>query len=429
MGPGKIMETDLTVIGSGMAGMAAALFAGNRGLAVAQVSGTSPLALASGCLDLLGVHPPQAKREWTDPWEAIEALGIDLPDHPLARIGEKDILASLEEFFSFLEKNDLPYDREPRRNWEILTPLGTVKRTYGVPKNMTPGDRAWVRKADCLLVEIRGLKGFSAGLIRERLKEVWPGLQVAVIDFPGFENRRDLLPEQLAQRLTLPVYWDRLTELIRRHSRGFEVVGLPAVLGLYRSRALVSEMEEKIGMPLFEIPTLPPSVPGLRLKEAFDRGLAEMGVHPLTLSRVVEVISEGARGFRIRIQKGGEEQWLHSRGILLAGGRFLGGGLKAERQGIREPLFDLPVVQPKDRQDWHRLDFFDPKGHPVNRAGLETDDCFRPLNGQGEPAYENLFAAGSILAHQDWVREKCGGALSVATAWVAVKSFAQNHGG
>jgi glycerol-3-phosphate dehydrogenase subunit B len=99
----------------------------------------------------------------------------------------------------------------------------------------------------------------------------------------------------------------------------------------------------------------------------------------------------------------------------------MGGGLHADRRGVRETLFDLPVHQPEGRGAWHRHDFFDPQGHPVNRAGLEIDDRFRPLTVSGRPAHAHLFAAGSILAHQDWIRMKCGAGLAIATAYGAVQ--------
>jgi glycerol-3-phosphate dehydrogenase subunit B len=37
--------------------------------------------------------------------------------------------------------------------------------------------------------------------------------------------------------------------------------------------------------------------------------------------------------------------------------------------------------------------------------------------------YENLFAAGAILAHQDWIRSKSGTGLAVATAFGAVDAM------
>jgi hypothetical protein len=50
--------------------------------------------------------------------------------------------------------------------------------------------------------------------------------------------------------------------------------------------------------------------------------------------------------------------------VLLATGRFLGKGLVAERQGIREALMDLPVCQPENRSHWHRKHFWIPRGMP-----------------------------------------------------------------
>ena len=70
----------------------------------------------------------------------------------------------------------------------------------------------------------------------------------------------------------------------------------------------------------------------------------------------------------------------------------------------------------------------DSRGHPVNRAGLEIDDAFRPLNSSGQPAFGTLFAAGSILAHNDWKRMKCGAGLAIASAFGAVKSFMRIFG-
>ncbi len=110
--------------------------------------------------------------------------------------------------------------------------------------------------------------------------------------------------------------------------------------------------------------------------------------------------------------------------VVLATGRFSGRGLTADRQSVRESLLGLPVQQPASRQDWHQRDFLDPAGHAINRAGLQTDDAWRPLAANGKPAWEKLFAIGSILADQDWMRAKCGSALAIATAWAAVDVIA-----
>ena len=108
------IKSEITVIGTGLAGMAAALFAVNRGLSTAIVGRTGEIIFASGFLDLLGVHPMEKKRIWSDPWAGIDALVADIPSHPYARVTRKDLRASLDEFLRFLEKAGLFYRRDLR---------------------------------------------------------------------------------------------------------------------------------------------------------------------------------------------------------------------------------------------------------------------------------------------------------------------------
>ncbi|UCD32176.1 MAG: FAD-binding protein, partial [Desulfobacterales bacterium] len=77
------------VIGTGMAGSAAALFAANRGVSVVQVGIISEIIFASGLLDLMGVHPIQKQRIWDNPWAAIDTVSKDIPGHPYAKLNEK----------------------------------------------------------------------------------------------------------------------------------------------------------------------------------------------------------------------------------------------------------------------------------------------------------------------------------------------------
>jgi glycerol-3-phosphate dehydrogenase subunit B len=167
---------------------------------------------------------------------------------------------------------------------------------------------------------------------------------------------------------------------------------------------------------------MPPAVPGLRLKELFEAHLPEKGVRLLYQKRVRNVLWEN-NTFVLEIGDASDAYTLRAKGIILASGRFIGKGLSADRNRIRESLFDLPVFQPEERAKWHRYHFLDPAGHLINQAGIDIDTRFRPLDASGKPAFQNLFAAGSILAHQDWIRMKCGSGLAIATAYAAVQNF------
>jgi len=417
------IKCDLCVIGSGLAGMAAALFAANRGLSVVQMGHTGEIIFASGMLDLLGVYPVNEKRSWSEPWAALDTLMRDNPEHPYARLKEADIRAAFDEILTFLAETGITYHRNIDHNSGVLTSLGTIKTTYAVPHTMWNGVKALKEKPACLIIDIRGLKGFSARQIVAALNAGWSNLRSARISFPGMDHLNEVYTEHMANALLLPHNREKLAGVVRPLLKDSKIVGLPAILGLYRTHEVLSQLEERIGVPVFEIPTIPPSVPGLRLKEAFERGLRPQGVRYFSLTRALNVRQKVEGQFETQIGRDAVEHIVHSRGIILASGRFIGGGLQAGRKHIRETIFDLPVYQPDSRRDWHHRDFLDSRGHLINQAGLEIDDAFRPLDDTGRPAFETLFAAGSILAHNDWKRLKCGAGLAIASAFGAVKSF------
>ena len=161
----------------------------------------------------------------------------------------------------------------------------------------------------------------------------------------------------------------------------------------------------------------------MRLKNAFEQSLPSLGVTTLYNKKVIRVQIDGRGHLIFDIGAREKEVTVQAQAAILATGRFIGQGLTADRKHIRETLFDLTVSQPPTRQHWHREHFLDLKGHAINRAGLEIDERFRPLTADGRPAYENLFAAGSILAYCDWMRMKCGSGLAIATAYGAVNAY------
>ena len=422
------IQCDLAVIGAGMAGMAATLFAVNRGLITVQIGSSAEIGFASGLFDLLGTHPIAERRIWGDPWAATEALVRDIPKHPYARLEPAEIKAAFEELLSFLKKEGLPYAGYKDRNVKVITPLGTVKTTYAVPQSMWNGVKALEAKSRCVLAGIRGLKGFSTGLISDRLQWIWPQLRPVQIAFPETDPGHEVYPEHLANALVIIRNRAKLVRALKPHIHDAEALGLPAILGLYNPNQVISYLESELGLPIFEIFTMPPAISGMRLKAAFERGLRAGRLHYFAQKRVLEVRKEANQEFEVITGRTTAEQTVISRGVILATGRFIGGGLAADRRQIRETLLGLPVFQPKDRSQWHREDLFDARGHAVNLAGLETDEYFRPMERNGKAAFETLYAAGSILAHQDWKRMKCGVGLAVATAYKAVNSFVEQLG-
>jgi glycerol-3-phosphate dehydrogenase subunit B len=417
------INCDLLVIGSGITGMAAALFAANRGMNTVQVGLAGELGFSSGFLDLLGVHPVADGRVWDRPFDGMAALIKEYPRHPYAFLNADEMRTALAGFISFLAVNGLPYHTEPDHNLTMITPAGTLKTTYAVPATVQNGVRAVTEKAPCLIIDFHGLKGFSGTQIVEALDTAWPDLKTRRIPFPDASG--ELLPEHMALSLERPEYRAQLADAMRPHLDSVAYVGLPAILGLYQPMTVFEDMQRRLNRPLFEIPTMPPAIGGLRLKGVFEQALPRLSVRTHYQQKIIAVDYRGRDGFRFDIGRGHPQRVIRAKRAILASGRFIGGGLASDRKAVRETIFNLPVYQPGTRSKWHRKSFLDPKGHPINRFGVETDDHWQPVDNNGLPVYPGLFAAGSILAHQDWSRQKCGAGLGITTAYAAVKAAHQ----
>jgi glycerol-3-phosphate dehydrogenase subunit B len=430
MSPAPCLECDLAIIGAGLAGAAAALFAAQAGLSVVQAGGSGAIAYASGYFDLLGAIPPREEERPAvrvdDPLAGLPALLAEHPGHPYRLTPPQDIRRAFARWLDFLAGCGLPHRLASGRNLVLPSPVGALKHSFAAPENTADFERLLAAGAPCLLADFFGLNGYSAVQIAANLAPAWPGLRTVRLPFPGHPGG-ELYAENAARSLELPRFREALAAALLPHLAGAACVGLPALLGMHLPAAVRDDLAGRLGVAVFEVPTLPPSVPGIRLREALEEGLPGLGVVQFN-QQTVRLVRLAPDGLELAVSGTPQERRVFCRGAVLATGRFLAGGLAADLAGVRETVFGLPVAQPAARRDWHRERYFDPRGHAVNSSGVEVDGAFRPLGDDGRVFHPRLYAAGSILAHADWMRMKCGAGVALATAQGAVEAFVASAG-
>jgi glycerol-3-phosphate dehydrogenase subunit B len=419
------IHTDIVIIGAGMAGMAAAVFAANRGLSGVVVGGAGAFEYASGLLDLWGLTSPETGL-CKDPWQGLARIPKYFPSHPFLKIPESDIQAAFDELTQGLTRSGLAYGGQPRVNSSIMTAFGTTKPTYRFPLTMTHNVTALAEKKPLLLLDFKGLREFRAKFVQQVLKSSWGKINIGTVDFPQMSQRSELFTPLMAQAMEVEQVQDKFVAAIKPLIKDEYFLGIPAILGINRSENILNRLEESLGIKIFEIPTSPISVPGIRLKEAFKKLLANTSVTQRPDQRVLLASHSPDQGFVLETGTPSKNRTtrIQAKTCLLATGRFLAKGLVADRKGVTEPVFNLPVDQPSDRKNWHGTTYFDPRGHAINLAGLATDENFRPLGRDNTPVHGNLYAAGSILAGQDWMRTRSGAGISIATAFKAMGHIA-----
>jgi glycerol-3-phosphate dehydrogenase subunit B len=198
-----------------------------------------------------------------------------------------------------------------------------------------------------------------------------------------------------------------------------ERVALPAVLGLADPHGVWSDLQARLGRPVFEVPTLPPSVPGMRVFATLRERLRRAGGRMVLNNVVTGADRTAGRISAVRSNVGLREVRYGADWVVVATGGFASGGVELDsRWAGHETALGLPVAGvPPVGADRFRPGYFDE--HPMGRAGVAVDADQRPVDAAGERVLDNVLVVGATLAGAEPWREKSGDGISLATGFRA----------
>ncbi len=354
----------------------------------------------TGCGDDRHRRDPQPPGLVQTPLAAVDGLP---GTHPYRVLGRRAIKAGMGFAADFFGPGLLTGGLAG--NLLLPTALGVLRPTaYASPSMVGPLD-------EVVVVGLRQLKDFQPGLLAENLRRTLPAARVRShwVDLPARAGEADSSALHYARALAEPRYRRRFVQMIGRVARGSETLLLPAILGLAAGdwQAIARAWQR----PVAEVPLPPPSVPGMRLNSHALARLRAAGVRIIDGSRVTG-LRGNARVHAVQIATAGHPTAIGCDAVIHAGGGFESGTLALDSRGRLTERLGLPVWRPAgpafvaDR----RAD------QPLWRAGLLVDAQARVLDQAGLPVYENLFAAGGILAGAVRWREYSGEGIAAASA-------------
>lgn len=412
------------VIGAGLAGMAAACLlaqAGQKVLVIAK--GVGALLLSSAAIDLLGFHPPESLEPVKNPLAELDNFMSQRPEHPYSLIGKKNVEAGLAAFLKLARDSGLDYRGTAGRNLLLPSPIGAVHPTCLAPASLAEGDLS--QGGRVLIVGLKELRDFYPTLIAQNLNEQKLGVQATplALEAPApAAGKMNITPLELARVFEKDDFRQRLIQRIKRESRGYSRIGFPAVLGLSQHAEVVADLQKQLASPVFEISTLPPSVPGRRLFEALKHIFIKAGGRLIIGSEVIDSAIKDGRVTQIRFETVNRPEVVSADNYVLATGGIFGGGIQTDAAGqVWEPIFGLPVVAETDRHKWFAPKFITPAGQPVGCAGVRINRQLNPVNDSDVPLAENLYIAGATIAGSNWISGRTGNGVAVATATTIVK--------
>jgi len=409
------MKPDVIVVGGGMSGLAAGVGLAEAGASVLVLAkGAGSLQLAPGTIDLLGY----AGERVASPLSAITALAERDPGHPYALLGADVVADAARWLTSRMADGPLApyrYVGSPEENMLLPTAIGVPRPSALVPETMGAGDLR--QGGRMVVVGFRGMKDFHPALIADNLTRATGGameVRATQIDPPpALDGEPGTM--RLARALGRPGAAEALATRLATVARDDEVLALPAVLSIGDPHGVWETLQRSAGRPVCEIPTLPPSVPGLRLFDTLRTLLRRAGGRLVTGSYVVGFKGSGDRMEALRVHVSGGERIYATRWVVLATGGVSSGGLALDADWrMRETALGLDVAGvPAPRQPRFSPRYLD--DHPLGRAGVAADRDLRPLDARGQRRWENVLVVGAALGGAEPWREKSGEGIALAS--------------
>lgn len=416
---------DLLIIGAGLAGLSAAYTAANAGLSARVIAkGWGTTHWHAGTVDVLGYAPDNGTLV-NFPFTVVGEWSHNGNDHPYAVLGVDALRAALDEIASLTHRLGLPYGGadEPGCNLMLPSPVGAVRPVYLAPNAQLAGRLD--SDHPILVVGFEGMRDFYPKLIADNLNRQGHPARAALLPISLVTGRRDFNTVLLSEIVEDPDNLDRLAEALSRLVKPDERIGLPAFMGFRHHRRVMERLRQAADAPVFEIPTLPPSVPGIRLTDVLRRHLHSLGVRVEIGMEVIGVSSDGDRVQWVETATSARPLKHRAQNFLLATGGILGGGIDSDHTGrVWETIFDLPLTAPQRSAGWFHPQFLDPAGHPIFRGGVRVNNHFQPVGSDGLPVYANLWAAGGTLAGADPIHERSLEGIAIGTGMAAAEEIA-----
>jgi glycerol-3-phosphate dehydrogenase subunit B len=258
------------------------------------------------------------------------------------------------------------------------------------PHFLCKGDPRGLRNV--VVAGIETMSGFDASFVAERLSHHSRKMDLktlyrsTVVKLP--ENRRHALtPVEVAAHIDRdPAYRDCLVSELRQIVHDAELLIIPGILGMKSSDDDIRQFEEDIGVPICELSTMPPSVPGLRLLRRLEGKLNNLGVELCTGFSAKELCLENDECTGVVLETPGRPRVVRADAIVLACGRFSG--------LLENHKLELDVLPPTAR---------------INQD-------LQPLTSEGKVVAHNIFRCGSVWGDSE---PRHGNAVAVLTGYRA----------
>lgn len=415
------MKYDVVIAGGGLAGLSCGVKLAESGLSCAIISaGQSALHFSSASLDLLSALPDG--QPVTEPLSALAALAHQAPAHPYSVIGESAVRRCVSQAMALLQQDTLPLQGSAERNHWRLTPAGQWRMSWLTP-DVVPvlSEKMTENWQPAAVISITGFLDFQAEMAAAALTRQGYPAQAYTLHLPCLDKLRNNPSEfrsvNIARVLDLPQNRQELADELAQCGITEQTLILPACFGAENSDG-IAFLQQQLNKTVYQLPTLPPSLLGIRLHQALLRRFRRAGGFVMPGDSVISVRRDGERITQLFTRNHGDIP-VQAEQFVLATGSFFSNGLASDIDHIYEPLLNLNLTETLPRREWTSADLFARQRYL--EAGVATDAHLHPADARG--TITNLYATGAVLGGYNPLQEGCGAGVSLVTAMYAAEQI------
>ena len=417
------MKFDTVIIGGGLAGLISGIKLCQENKRCAIISaGQSALHFSSGSMDLLNTLPDGSLV--TEPFKDISKLIEQNKKHPYSKLGENLFKELTKESESFLRNLGLSLKGNNNTNHYRVTPLGELKSTWLTAEpyaiSETPKQLPWKSVS---IFNMSGFLDFYPDFIASALLKLGTKAIIKEFTLDGLDRLRRNPSELRSSNITNVMdqlndqEFNQLIQIIKEGSTNSEAILFPAILGL-NNESIIKDLEKAIGKPFYLLPTLPPSVIGIKIQQFLHQTFINLGGVYMLGDNITHGDIVNGELKKIYSFNHGDIPF-QAQNFILATGSYFSQGLVANRKKVYEPIFNLDIEFNDSRVNWYDNNVFN--SQPYMAFGIKTNHNFQgQINNQ---TINNLYVIGAGLESFNAMKEGCGAGVSILTALHVAKTI------
>ena len=403
------MKSDVIIIGSELDAFVACIRLNELGFnSRIFSSGKGSLLYSLGNIKILNLIETNFEKK--SPFSFFEKL---TSNHPYNIIGKENVKKAVDWFFNlnfFTRLKINQYDN----NINTLSPIGLKIPCAGLYDSQICYDDLWNKEIS--IIEIENYKDFHSELIAKSIKKFTKSIEIIKIQQPDLSKNSDSssLAISFDNIDNLKNYFNILKNKLNKNS---SIVIFPAVLGLNNHIKVIQLAEKILNKKCVEAPTLPPSIPAIRLnldleKEVMKNNNLHKGSiiskSKIENNKCLSLIDNLNRTFKADT-------------FIVSNGGILMGGIKVYSNGeIIEKIFNSKI-----QNNNHLLKEENSQSlNALQTSGVLTNNKLNPFQ-MDDSIIENVFFTGRNLANWNPSIEFSSEGISIASGWYTANNIAE----